>query len=216
MPVSSYSSSQKKRNWEIWEIQCLILRFTENTTTISALYKRHSSSQPLLPLRWLIKSGDLGKSWLTAVFSPGEGKVDQAYLVTLYPPDEMLNFVSPSFFQLLDFLITYLFTPQYLSLTILHSWNINIKNAKRRCSCPWNFWYVNNSSNNDISFDFLFANGPGRPGFNSRLRQTKDFKKWYLIPPCLTLSNIRYISRVKWSNPGKGVAPSPTPRCSSY
>ena len=40
--------------------------------------------------------------------------------------------------------------------------------------------------------------------------------KWYLIPPCLTLSNIRYVSRVKWSNPGKGVAPSPTPRYSSY
>ena len=37
-----------------------------------------------------------------------------------------------------------------------------------------------------------------------------------MIPPCLTLSNIRYVSRVKWSNPGKGVAPSPTPRCSSY
>ena len=29
-----------------------------------------------------------------------------------------------------------------------------------------------------------------------------------MIPPCLTLSNIRYISRVKWCNPGKGVAPS--------
>ena len=38
----------------------------------------------------------------------------------------------------------------------------------------------------------------------------------YLIPPCLTLSNIRYISRVKWRNLGKGVAPSPTPWCSSY
>ena len=25
-----------------------------------------------------------------------------------------------------------------------------------------------------------------------------------------------YVSRVKWSNPGKGVAPSPTPQCSSY
>ena len=25
-----------------------------------------------------------------------------------------------------------------------------------------------------------------------------------------------YVSRVKWSNPGKGVAPSPTLRCSSY
>ena len=34
--------------------------------------------------------------------------------------------------------------------------------------------------------------------------------KWYLIPPCLALSIIRYVSRVKWSNPGKGVAPSPT------
>ena len=36
------------------------------------------------------------------------------------------------------------------------------------------------------------------------------------MPPCLTLSIIRYGSRVKWSNPGKGVAPSPTPWCSSY
>ena len=32
----------------------------------------------------------------------------------------------------------------------------------------------------------------------------------------LTLSSIRYVSRVKWNNPGKGVAPSPTPQCSSY
>ena len=56
---------------------------------------------------------------------------------------------------------------------------------------------------------------PGRPAFNPRSRQTKDFKKWYLIYACLTLSNIRYVSRVKCSNPGKGVAPSPTPRCSS-
>ena len=36
------------------------------------------------------------------------------------------------------------------------------------------------------------------------------------MPPCLTLSIIRYVSRVKWSNPGKEVAPSPTPWCSSY
>ena len=40
--------------------------------------------------------------------------------------------------------------------------------------------------------------------------------KWYLIPPCLKRSNKRYESSVKWNNPGKGVAPSPTPRCSSY
>ena len=40
--------------------------------------------------------------------------------------------------------------------------------------------------------------------------------KWYLIHPCLTLSGTWYVLRVKWRNPGKGVAPSPTPRCSSY
>ena len=36
------------------------------------------------------------------------------------------------------------------------------------------------------------------------------------MPPCLTLSIIRYRSRVKWRNPGNGVVPSPTPWCSSY
>ena len=36
------------------------------------------------------------------------------------------------------------------------------------------------------------------------------------MSPCLTLSIIRYGSRVKWSNPGKGVAPFPTPWCCSY
>ena len=41
-------------------------------------------------------------------------------------------------------------------------------------------------------------------------------KKWYLVPPCLTLGIIRYGSRVKWINPGKGVASSPTHWCSSY
>ena len=56
----------------------------------------------------------------------------------------------------------------------------------------------------------------GRPGFNTWLRHTKDSKKWYLMPSCLMLCIIRYGSRVKWSNSRKGVAPSPTPWCSSY
>ena len=50
----------------------------------------------------------------------------------------------------------------------------------------------------------------------SQVESYQRLKKWYLIPPCLTHSNIRYVSRVKLSNPGKGVAPSPTTRCSSY
>ena len=40
-------------------------------------------------------------------------------------------------------------------------------------------------------------------------------KKWYLILLRLTLSIIRYVSRVKWSNPRNRVAPYPTPRRSS-
>ena len=50
----------------------------------------------------------------------------------------------------------------------------------------------------------------------SQVESYKRLKKWYLTPPCLTLSIIRYGSRVKWSNPGKEVAPFPTPWCSSY
>ena len=49
----------------------------------------------------------------------------------------------------------------------------------------------------------------------SQVESYQRLKKWYFMPPCLTLSIIRYESRVKWSNPGKGVAPSPTPWCSS-
>ena len=49
----------------------------------------------------------------------------------------------------------------------------------------------------------------------SHVELYRRLKKWYLIPPCLTLSIIRYRSRVKWSNLWKGIASSPTPRCNS-
>ena len=57
-----------------------------------------------------------------------------------------------------------------------------------------------------------FANGLGDLGSipGQIIPKTKK------IPPCLTLSITRYASRVKWSNPGNGVAPSPSPLCSSY
>ena len=41
-------------------------------------------------------------------------------------------------------------------------------------------------------------------------------KKCYLMLSYLAFSIISYGSRVKWSNPGKGVAPSLIPRCNSY
>ena len=57
---------------------------------------------------------------------------------------------------------------------------------------------------------------PGRPGFNLQVKSYQRLKKWYLMPPCLTLSIIRYGSRVKWRNPGKWVVPTPTLWYSSY
>ena len=52
-------------------------------------------------------------------------------------------------------------------------------------------------------------------GIQSLLESNQRYKKWYLMPPCLTLSIIRYESRVKWSEQGDGVAPSPRFRCCS-
>ena len=52
----------------------------------------------------------------------------------------------------------------------------------------------------------VFANGLGdRSSIPGQV--IPKIQKWYLMPPCLTLSIIRYGSRVKWSNPEKGVAP---------
>ena len=55
-----------------------------------------------------------------------------------------------------------------------------------------------------------------KTGVQSQVASYQRLKKWYLMLPCLILSIIRYVSKVKWSNPGKEVASSPTPRCRSY
>ena len=52
----------------------------------------------------------------------------------------------------------------------------------------------------------VFANGPGETWIQSHISSYQRLYKWYLIPPCLTFSNKRYISRVKWRNLRKGVA----------
>ena len=56
---------------------------------------------------------------------------------------------------------------------------------------------------------YRFIGLVGRVFANSKLVQSQvksyqRFKKWYLILLCLTLSIIRYVSRVKWSNQGEG------------
>ena len=61
----------------------------------------------------------------------------------------------------------------------------------------------------------VFTNCPGDLGSIPGWIVPKTLKM-VLDTSFLTLSDIRYVSRVKWSNPGEGVAPSPTPRCNSY
>ena len=53
-------------------------------------------------------------------------------------------------------------------------------------------------------------------GIQSQVKSYQRLNKWYMIPLFLTLGIIRYGSRVKWSNPAKGVASSMTHWCSSY
>ena len=52
-------------------------------------------------------------------------------------------------------------------------------------------------------------------GVQSNVGSYQRLKNLYLIPLVLTLSIIRYRSRLKWSNTGKGVGPFPTSRCNS-
>ena len=46
-------------------------------------------------------------------------------------------------------------------------------------------------------------------GVQSKVESYQRLKKWYMMPPCLALSTLRWGSRVKWSNPGNGVARPP-------
>ena len=46
---------------------------------------------------------------------------------------------------------------------------------------------------------------PRRLWFNPRSSHTKDSKNWLSISPCLTLSIIRYVSKIKWSKPWFGL-----------
>ena len=61
----------------------------------------------------------------------------------------------------------------------------------------------------------VFANGPWDLG-SIPGRVIPKTQKIVLDAILLNTQHYKVLSRVKWSNPGKGVAPSPTPRCSSY
>ena len=75
-----------------------------------------------------------------------------------------------------------------------------------------------------FSFDFnrlisvvsrVFTNGPGDLGSIPGLVMPKTLKM-VLDTSLFNTQQYKVLSRVKWNNQRKGVAPSPTPRCSSY
>ena len=59
----------------------------------------------------------------------------------------------------------------------------------------------------------VFANGPGDRGSIPGRVIPKTRK---MVLNAALLNTQHYKVRVKWSNPRNGVAPSPTPQCSSY
>ena len=61
----------------------------------------------------------------------------------------------------------------------------------------------------------VFTNGPGI-WCSIPDKVIPKTQKMVLDTSLLNTQHLRYISRVKWSNPRKGVVPSLTPQCSSY
>ena len=72
---------------------------------------------------------------------------------------------------------------------------------------------INNIHNQPIGLlSRMFASGPGDWGSIPGRVMPKTQK----IVLDISLRVLSYVSRVKWSNPGKRVMPTPTSRCSSY
>ena len=61
----------------------------------------------------------------------------------------------------------------------------------------------------------VFAYGPGDQG-STPGRVIPKTQKMVLDATLLNTQHYKVRIKVKWSNPGKGVVPSPTPWCSSY
>ena len=61
----------------------------------------------------------------------------------------------------------------------------------------------------------VFANGPGNQG-SIPGRVIPKTLKMVLDTSLLNTQHYKVRIKVKWSNPGNGVAPFPTPQCSSY
>ena len=119
---------------------------------------------------------------------------------------------------------TYALTPTHTKHTHKKNnkktWKFSIKNNNKQCSIVFDKTYLDNNLPPKYTlFNIrliglvgrVFTNGPGDLGSIPGRVLPKTLKMVLDI----SLLNT-YVSRVKRSNPGKGVAPSLTSRCSSY
>ena len=70
---------------------------------------------------------------------------------------------------------------------------------------------INSTTNSNSTFKMVWETRVQSP-----VESYQRLKKWHLVRLCLTLTIIKYGSRVKWNNPVNGVPTSTTPRCGSY
>ena len=83
---------------------------------------------------------------------------------------------------------------------------------KSRCSSYWtgNLWVTLDYFTTEPLAKWVECSPMVRETeVQSQVDPCQRLKKSYLMPPCLTFSIIRWWSRVKWCNPGNGVAPCP-------
>ena len=102
--------------------------------------------------------------------------------------------------------------PKFNWFSVLHHWNGNPQLRTKICNWykPWPGGRVFANGLRDLgSIPRCVIPKTLKIVLDAALFNTQYYKEW------ITLSDIRYVSMVKWSNLGKGVAP-PTPRCSSY
>ena len=96
-----------------------------------------------------------------------------------------------------------------INLTLLTP---SIVRWKGRLSCLTFIWLLLSEKENPNLCSLMIQ----ETGVQTQVESHQRLLKWHLIHSSLTLRNIHYVSRVKWSSLGKGVAPSPTPRFGGY
>ena len=128
---------------------------------------------------------------------------DQTQFCCLFKDSTIVDFKHENNYKLDSFTTIYVYT------NICNHQFVLIARSSQNC---WSSWphpvFVQYRNQN---YETKRSPMSGKTEVQFQVESYQSVKKWCLIPPCLTLSIIRYRSRVKWSNQEKEKAPSPIP-----